>query len=439
MRRRLVLAIAGVAAGAVVLFAVPLGVVLDRSYRDRELLRLQRDTVAATRQIDVAANGDPVELPPTRDVLGVYDRSLRRVAGRGPAVGDDLVRAALRTGRPVDRSADGELLAAVPLVVHERVTGAVLAVRGDGPVVRSARDAWLALAGLSAALVLAAVAAALVLGRRLARPLERLAAAARRLGEGEFTVRAPRAAIPEVDAVAVALDATARRLDELLAREREFSANASHQLRTPLAALRIELEGIELRGDGPAELPAALAQVERLQSTVETLLSVARDAPRTDARTDLARLLEDVRARWHGALAAEGRPLRVVERAVRPVAASAEGVVSEILDVLVANAERHGAGAVSLTVRDVDGGLAVDVADEGPGFEGDPELAFARHGSGSGAGAGVAPGAAGHGIGLALARSLAEAEGGRLTVSRPGPGPVLTLLLARAPRDAARS
>jgi signal transduction histidine kinase len=434
MRRRLVLAIAGVAAGAVVLFAVPLGIVLGHSYRDRELLRLQRDTVAATRQIDVAANGDPVELPPTRDVLGVYDRSLRRVAGRGPAAGDDLVRAALRTGKPVDRSADGRLLAAVPLVVRERVTGAVRAVRGDGPVVRSSRDAWVALAGLSAALVLAAVAAALVLGRRLARPLERLAAAARRLGEGEFTVRAPRTAIPELDAVASALDATARRLDELLAREREFSANASHQLRTPLAALRIELEGIELRGAGPAELPAALAQVERLQATVDTLLSVARDTPRADARTDLARLLEDVRARWHGALAADGRPLRVVERAARPVAASAGGVVSEILDVLVSNAHRHGAGAVSLTVRDVEGGLAVDVADEGPGFDGDPELAFARRGAGATAG-----GAGGHGIGLALARSLAESEGGRLAVTRPGPGPVLTLLLARAPRDAAPS
>ncbi|MEA2324412.1 MAG: hypothetical protein QOD81_4262 [Solirubrobacteraceae bacterium] len=423
MRRRLVLAIAGVAAAAVLLFAIPLGIVLAQSYRDRELLRLERDTVGATRQIDLSPSvGDPVELPASRDALAVYDRRGRRVAGAGPPRADATVLAALRTGRPVDRSVDGALVAAVPLVVRERVTGAVRAVRADAAVERSARDAWLAIAALAAALVLAAVLAALVLGRRLARPLERLAAAARRLGEGEFTVRAPRAAIPEVDAVATALDATAQRLDELLARERAFSADASHQLRTPLQALRIELEGMELRGDHPAELPAALGQVDRLQTTVDTLLAVARDAPRREARTDLAALVADVEARWHGPLAAEGRPLRVVDRSGPAVAAVSGAVVAEIADVLVANARQHGAGAVTLTVRDVGGWLALDVADEGPGFAGDPEAAFARR-AGSG----------GHGIGLALARSLAEAEGGRLSVGRSGPGPTLTLLLPRCP------
>jgi signal transduction histidine kinase len=68
-------------------------------------------------------------------------------------------------------------------------------------------------------------------------------------------------------------------------------------------------------------------------------------------------------------------------------------------------------------VRELDGFVAVDVADEGPGFAGDPEEAFARH-SGSD-----------HGIGLALARSLAHAEGGRLTASESGQGAVVTLLL----------
>ncbi|MEA2192648.1 MAG: hypothetical protein QOI73_2769, partial [Solirubrobacteraceae bacterium] len=82
MRRRLILAIVGVAAAAVMLFALPLAVVLRDGYRDQELLRLQRDTVAAARQIDLGNSaGDPVELPAGPDRLAVYDAAGRRVAG----------------------------------------------------------------------------------------------------------------------------------------------------------------------------------------------------------------------------------------------------------------------------------------------------------------------------------------------------------------------
>jgi signal transduction histidine kinase len=228
--------------------------------------------------------------------------------------------------------------------------------------------------------------------------------------------------VPEVDAVAAALDTTAQRLDELIARERSFSADASHQLRTPLAALRLELEGLELRDPGSEELAVALAQVERLQGTIETLLSVARDAPERDAEADLADLLDDLVARWNGPLAEGGRPLRAAVRAERPLAAAAPKVVAEVLDVLIANASRHGQGAVTVTAREVEGWLAVDVADEGEGFGDLGEEAFARR---------SAPGA-GLGIGLSLARSLATAEGGALAVLHAGPEPVVRLILRRA-------
>ncbi len=414
------MAIATVAAAAVTLFAVPLGLVLAQTYRDRELLRLQRDTVAATRAVDLTpGTGDPIELPPTRDRLAVYDRAGRRQAGTGPASADGMLRAALASGRLGARSGGGRLIAAVPLIVNERVVGAVRAARTDAAVAEDAHNAWLTLAALGTGLILAAALTAIGLGRRLARPLERLAVDARRLGDGEFTVRAHRAAIPELDAVAVALDNTAQRLDDLLARERAFSADASHQLRTPLAALRVELEGLQLRGQQSPELAAALQQVERLQTTVDTLLAVARDVPRTGQQADISAVLDDVEARWRGPLAAEGRPLHSVRHADRPTTTAGRGVVSEILDVLVANAHQHGAGAVTLTVRDLHRSLAVDVADEGLGFPGDPEHAFRRRTASRD----------GHGIGLALARSLAEAEGGRLTVGRAAPQPILTLLL----------
>jgi hypothetical protein len=89
MRRRLVIAIAGVAAAAIVLFALPLGAVLERSYTNEGLLRLQRDTVAATREIDISAgNRDRVEVPPSADAIAVYDLNGRRIDGRGPATAD---------------------------------------------------------------------------------------------------------------------------------------------------------------------------------------------------------------------------------------------------------------------------------------------------------------------------------------------------------------
>jgi signal transduction histidine kinase len=420
VRRRLVIAIAAVAGAAVILFAVPLAVVLRNSYRNEDLLRLQRDTIAATRGIDVSSSGDPIELPRSADVLAVYDRGGRRVAGRGPAAAPPVVASVLQTGRPADAAHGGQLEVAVPLLDAERVTGAVRAVRSDAGAAHDTYGAWLVLAAIAAGLIAAAGLAALVLGRRLTAPLERLGGAARLLGEGDFSVRAPRAGMAEVDAVGAALDATAARLGDMIARERAFTTNASHQLRSPLAALRLELEALDLREPDNPELAAALAQVDRLQVTIETLLSVARDARRPGEVADLAALVDDAESRWRDVLAAEARPLRSGGTARPAKARASRRVIDEILDVLLDNAHVHGRGAVTLTVREIDGWLALDVADEGAGFTGDPEVAMTTRTR-----------ADGHGIGLALARELAHAEGGRIVVTSAGPRPVLTLLLAR--------
>jgi len=422
VRRRLVISIAGVAALAVVLFAVPLALVLQRTYRDEELLRLQRDTVAATREIDVASTpADPVELPPSADELAIYDPGGRRIAGReGPKLADEVVRAALSARAPAQRVRAGRLLVAVPLVAGERVTGAIRAQRDGASVARAARARWLLLAAGAAAVIALAVIAAVLLGRRLARPLERLAAAARRLGGGDFTVRTSRTGIAEADDVGAALDRAGERLGELVGRERAFSADASHQLRTPLAALRIELEAVELRGDAPREVVAALEQVDRLQSTIDTLLAVARDATRSGGRTPLQPLLDEAEARWRGPLAAEGRRLAVRMHAPGLAAGVPAGIVREILDVLVDNALRHGAGTVEIRCRPTHASVACDVRDEGVG-ELDADAVFARRSAAAG----------GHGIGLALARALALAEGGRLELSSTGPV-TFTLLLPAA-------
>jgi signal transduction histidine kinase len=424
MRRRLVLAIALVATAAVVLLAVPLVIVLGGAHRNADLLELQRDTFVATRQIDLSGRGgDPIELPASTDTLAVYGTDNRRVAGTGPTIAPDVVRRALRSGRATDAPGGGPLVVAVPLISHERVAGAVRAVRAEGEAGGDTTAQRLIVAALALGIILAAVGAALWLGRALSRPLERLAGAATRLGRGDFSVRAPQSGVPEVDAVAAALATTAQRLEQLVSRERAFSADASHQLRTPLQALRIELEAAQLRGQTLPEIEAALAHVDRLEHTIATLLAIARDIPRTPTTTDVAAAIEAARAHWHGLLAAASRPLRVT-LPNQPLFADADpDVLREILNVLLDNARRHGAGAVNMSARQLDAWIVIDITDEGPGFaDNDADQAFAR----------AAPSPDGHGIGLALARSLAHAEGGRLAVTRARPAPVLTLFLRSA-------
>jgi signal transduction histidine kinase len=423
MKRRLVLAIASVAASAVLLFALPLALVLERSYRDEELLRLQRDTAAATRGVDLSrGTPDTVELPRFTGQIGVYSTTGARIAGTGPPTADGPTRSALKARAPIGTAPDGHLVVAVPLLNGEVVTGAVRAQRGQAGVAARAARARLALAGLGVGVVALAVLAALALGRRLARPLDTLAAAARRVGEGDFTARIAPTRIAEIDDVGAALNSSSRRVGELVNRERTFSADASHQLRTPLAALRLELETIALDAcTEPPELEGALAQVDRLQTTIETLLAVGRGVPATERTTDLTQAAREMEARWHGPLAALGRPLYVAVDAAEADAAISPAVLDEITDVLMQNAQTHGAGAVSLIVRQVGDAFALEVSDQGPGFGTDIEAAF-RRGSG-----------AGHGIGLALARSLAHAEGARLQVTHAGPHPTVSLLLAPAP------
>jgi signal transduction histidine kinase len=130
-------------------------------------------------------------------------------------------------------------------------------------------------------------------------------------------------------------------------------------------------------------------------------------------------LVDDVVERWRGTLAAAGRPLHARVRTRPALASAAPRVVDQILEVLVSNSYRHGAGAITVAVRETGGWLSIEVADEGPGFAIPVEQAFSRR----------SPSRDGHGIGLTLARALAHAEGGRLDVADSGAHPTVRLLL----------
>jgi signal transduction histidine kinase len=424
MRRRIVRAIAGVTAVALALFGLPLALAVQRVYRDDEVIRLERVATAATQVVSEELGGtDPAELPREPSTrLALYDPRGRRISGAGPAVADDATRRAL-AGRVADGTRPGRLVVAVPVARRERVIGAVRAERSDAIVTRRAWRTRAVMAAIALGVLALATALALLVARRLVRPVDALAGAAERLGDGDFVSRAGGGGVPELERAAGALNDTAQRLGAMVERERAFSANASHQLRTPLTALRLDLESGQAAGDGTAAIARALVEVDRLEETIETLLAAARDAGPPDQQVDLAALLEDVRADWHARLAASDRPLRVVAPEAPLLARATPGAVREILDVLLDNAHRHGAGAVTVGAREAPGGVVVEVRDEGPGVAGDVEAIFARR----------SPAAAGHGVGLALARSLAAGDGGRLVLNGPGRGPTFSLFLHAPP------
>jgi signal transduction histidine kinase len=322
------------------------------------------------------------------------------------------VRDALR-GEVRDRDIGTRLVVAQPVTRGERIVGAVRASAPLSVVTNRTRGAFIRMALAASAAIVIAGLVALWQSRRLARPVGRLAETASALGDGDFTVREEQSGVPEVDAVSHALGVTAERLDRMLQRERAFSADASHQLRTPLTSLRVTLEAAQLDPDAERSdvIDTALNEVDRLDRTIDDLVALAREVPTSEPHTDLARVLSDFAAEWRGRSAELGRHLDVVVPDGLPQVGASDRALRQILDVLVDNAIHHGGGTISVRARAARPGAVVAVTDEGPGIGGDPARIFDRRVSNSGR----------SGIGLALARSLAEAEGGRLVLSAAGP------------------
>lgn len=416
---------------AVTLFGVPLAVAVHALMYSGETNELERLALRGAVAVspDLAA-GDPVELPATASNvrLGIYDRAGRRVAGDGPDRADRAVNAALQ-GRVSDLSGPDELVVAVPVSLGEDVYAVSRAGSSRPAVQRAVVRSWAAMVLLALAAAGCACALAVALARRVSRPLENLVDVARALGAGDFGHRATPSGVDEVDRAGEALNETADRLDELVRRERAFSTHASHQLRTPLTSLRLGLETALSTPGADLEYAArrAVVAAEHLSATVEDVLALARGAGATGGTVDIGDLLAGIRARWHGPLAASGRPLRIRDEDAPGAAAGSDAAIRQILDVLLDNALRHGRGAVTVIARSTENGVAVDVIDEGSTQDrqllpshGDlpPERdASPRDGR----------------LGLAMATNLALAQGGRLLHARTEPRTRVTLLLPQGP------
>lgn len=424
MTRRILGAILVVTLLAIAAFGVPLGIAIRRLYRNQALAQLEREAMAATVEVPTGLTGanDRIELPrhAATITVGVYDPQGRRVAGHGVAAADAEVRDAAQGRLVVKGSSHGQLVVALPVAKNEHVFAVVRVAEPELVVEGRIRRAWMAMAVLGGTIMLLAA----LLGRRLARllvqPVSDLADATMRLGAGDFMSRAGRSGISELDRAADDLNVTARRLGELVERERSFSADASHQLRTPLAALRVGLEATlaDRHADRDGAIVEALAQADRLEGTIVDLLALARDQAGDRGPLDLATVLADVEASWKPVLARTGRSLVVRFEVDVPTVHASTAAVRQVLEVLVSNAGEHGGGQVDVNAREVIGGLALEVSDEGAGVQGDPQTIFRRR-------EGSKPG---RGIGLALARSLTEAEGGKLLLRNGEPRSTFVLL-----------
>jgi signal transduction histidine kinase len=255
-------------------------------------------------------------------------------------------------------------------------------------------------------MVVAGYVLATIQARRLAGVMVRLRDIARLCGEGEpFEPLAP-TGIAEIDQLARTFQSSSLRIKEALLLERQFSADVSHQLRTPLASLRLKLDALD-----PVRWPAAKTQPFRndllqMERTIDHLLHLERAPTRLESVAVLDDVLRRALQRWTPILAADSRSIRVVEGASAVVQGS--GIVfDQILDVLISNAHRHGEGTITVAVRSLLGGTALDVQDEGTGLAAaDVERIFWR-------GVGEQ-----NGLGLSIGRTLAEAEGARLMLTQ---------------------
>jgi signal transduction histidine kinase len=286
---------------------------------------------------------------------------------------------------------------------------------------------WLSvaiIAGISVLAVAAAVGVGIWQSRRFTRLMAELADRAETLGSGRARPVLKQSGVAEIDRVSELLNRSGDRIDRLIAAERQFASDASHQLRTPLTALSMRLEEI-VQADDPRivkeEARSALAQVERLVAVVEHLLDSVRDNNLRAGPVALDHVVLQQVVEWEPAFGKVNR--RIVATGTRGlVALATHNGLSQVLATLLENSLTHGGGKVTVSTRSTGISLVVEVTDEGPGVP--PELGariFER----------AVSGRRSTGLGLAVARELAESEGGRLELVQQKP-PVFALFLSAA-------
>jgi signal transduction histidine kinase len=455
LRARLVLAATYVLTVVVLALEIPLAVTIDRNAtRETESTIISHAALVAARINDdmPEPGADPIAAPPPQAVADIVTNTARSTGTRilvtdalGRVLVDSDGAAAVGTQyatparpefqvvfsvpggtidvrrRPSEDVGQDLLLVTVPVVHNRGVVGAVRVTEPLGDLRARIHRSWLGLGLIGLVAIVGGLVVAWLIASALARPMRRLSEAATRLERGELDARAPLHGPREVAAVAQSFNRMAATLTANLGAQRDFLANASHQLRTPLTGLQLRLEAIEQEG-GPSGHQAAKAQAEvaRLSELVEDLLELARasSVDTTGQRVDLGEVARAAVDRWTGPAASAGK--RIVEQIASPapVWANADDL-GHVLDNLLENSIRYSPDGAEITVQAAgDGRPRLVVSDTGPGIPPeDRDRIFERFYRGS-TGRRAGPGT---GLGLAVVAELVRRWGGDVRMAdRPG-------------------
>lgn len=445
MRNWLLLAMVGVVALVLAVHDIPLARHLEDVERDRLTTKLERDAFIIAGRVEEALDQGTASTDTGIQALVdryaaeedvrvvIVDGTATGVAGSDDvAMGEDFsnrdeITTALEDGNPNTGARYSNTLSedlffvAVPVLSGNDVVGAVRLSAPEQVVSERANSRVRGLFGVALISLSIAVFVAWILARRVTRPLRRLEGATADLARGDLTARAPTDDGPrEIRALAGSFNSMADRLEQLVDRQREFASTASHQLRTPLTALRLRLEQLASRGADDGTVDAALAETDRLRRTIEglLLLSRAEGSAVGSEPVDLAAAAAERADHWRPLADEQGvrieltGPTHAMVRAV-------PGAVDQIIDNLIDNALEVSPeqSVLRLDVRPEPDFTELHVIDEGPGL--DEELrsrAFDRFWRGDDS----APG--GSGLGLPIVRQLVAAGDGTAELRRAGSG-----------------
>ncbi len=453
MRRRLLLSYLTLTLTVLLLLEIPLGIVFANEQRRRLTASVERDALALSIRAEEGL--EDLKVAPLRTLARRYHDETggrvlvvgtdgRVIADSDPSGDTDYgsrpeIRAAL-AGREAKGSrysrtlGHGLLYFAVPVVHGEAIIGALRVTYPTSFVDARIRRGWWLLVAIGAIVLLVVFLVSLQLARQITVPIDELVDASARFGDGQLDARAevPRGP-PELRALTERFNTTAQRLERLVRSQQEFVADASHQLRTPLAALRLRLENLESEvppgGDAEADVAGSLEEVARLSRLVDGLLELARAEQSAAAPESIgvAELVDGRTEAW-GAFADEHGVSFAVRTPADLRVRSVPGRLEQVLDNLIANAIEvsPAGGVIHIDADRRDGRVVLRVADEGPGLTvAERDRALDRFWRGTGAEGGT-------GLGLAIVRRLVEADRGwvQLDAAPEGGLAVSTSLLA---------